>query len=224
MLQGAAASDHTRQSTAVGMRMRCVRPFCACGLNGPLQEFTVEEVLVRVALMNGLMTGGLECSFGFCALVRVLGRALAVCGPCRMAVLLSTPMSYQGSVFKMSFLYMVALVHRYGHHREHVQQLLAMVQGLALCPSVGSTIRGIQRRSIVHAIRGHDGHDGWDTCSLVSRVLEGLGAYPLCGCSLRDCWRRDNAVIRTGLVGRWHRWHARGARRRWVADCTAGLW
>jgi hypothetical protein len=136
-----------------------------------------------------------------------------------MAVLLSTPMSNRGSVFKLSFIYMVGLGHRTNEHREHVRQLLEMVQGLPLCPDVGTTINGRVVRRILHATRGHN---ECDTCNLVGCFLEGLGAYPLCGCSFTDCRRRDAVVIRSGVVGKWHRWHARGARRLWVAHGSAG--
>lgn len=198
--------------------MRCRRPSCACGLNGPLEEFTLEEVRVRVALFNGLRDMARVDAWGACfrSLIRVLESALAAFGPRRMAVLLSTPMSNRGSVFNLSFLYTIGIlaVHDNNGNREHVHQLLEMIQGLPLCPLVGSTFHGIVLRSIVHATRGHG---ECDTCNLMSRVLEGLGAYPLCGCSLTECRQRNAVVIRSGLVGRWHRWHARGARRRWVA-------
>lgn len=140
----------TRRSVCLGtthkashqQAMRCVRPSCACGSNGPLEEFTLEEVRVRVAVTTGLTN--LYCTSGiawwdpcFGGVVRALERAVNVVGPRRMAVLLSRPMSNG-----LSFLYMFGLLHRHDKHREQVQQLLDIVQGLPLCPNVGSTWHG----------------------------------------------------------------------------------
>lgn len=103
----------TLQAKVVQWQMRCVRAGCACGSTGPPEEFTLQEVRVRDLLTNGceslffnqgpeLMSARLDI------VVSLLTSALAVYGPRRMAVLLSTPMGHGRSKDKLSFLYMIS--------------------------------------------------------------------------------------------------------------------
>jgi hypothetical protein len=156
----------------------------------------------------------------------------------RLAHLLSVPLRPFGWAHgrTLPFCFVVRIVDKMCPISTIAEAVHLFMQ-LPLCPHVGSVLymgwasrkysgakssrhpgrhceaptRNYQCFSLVHRARGYRStHFAW--------LVMALGAYPVCGCT--DCkvhWENDrDTPPGAATVPQWHRWWARGAKRRWV--------
>lgn len=126
----------------------------------------------------------------------------------RLALLLSAPMYDPMRGLHMSFLYMVGLVQQRlcARIQAGVACLLQTVSAVPLCPHSGCNAKFPPRHVAVQS-------SGFEL------YLDARDAYPLCGCRMSRCARRDALLITSGRLKAWQRWRWRMAKRRWL-KCT----